>query len=108
MKEEDTYLEGYEGHQHVRSEGHLADSHINVQEMGAVYTACDRWGEQRKDRTVMLVTDSAVIQAALSMGRSRSEGIMYYMRRLFWLLEGITFNSNQFTLEVKITSYVTL
>ena len=59
--------------------------------MGAVYAACDRWGEQWKDTTMMLVTDSVVVQAALPMGRSRSEVIMYYMRRLFWLAVGNNF-----------------
>ena len=34
---------------------------------------------------MVLVTDSAVVQAALSTGRTRSKEIMFFMRRLFWL-----------------------
>ena len=34
---------------------------------------------------MMLVTDSVVVQAALRRRLSRSEGIMHYIRRHFWL-----------------------
>ena len=73
------------GHHYFEAEARIWDAHINVQEMWGVYAGCLRWSDRWDDSSVMIVTDSDVVQAALNTGRSRCKEIMFYVRRLFWL-----------------------
>ncbi len=83
-------LRDYAGHHFVEPSRELAKSHINIQEMGAVYAGALRWGHRLQGASVIFITDSAVVEAALNSGRSRSPAIMFFIRRLFWL--SIEFN----------------
>ena len=46
--------------------------------------AVTRWSRFWQDSTIMFITDSAMVEAALKTGRSHSKGIMGYMRKLIW------------------------
>ena len=75
----------YLGHHYVSSDNRVDSSHINVQEMWAVYAAALRWSANWSDCTVLMITDSSTVLGALNTGRSRSPEIMFYLRRLFWM-----------------------
>ena len=77
-------LERYSGH-HFSGAGSLSEEHINIKEMWGVYAGALRWAQAWRDGSIIFVTDSVVVQTALNTGRSRSVGVMGYIRKLFWL-----------------------
>lgn len=83
--EADQLLESEMGHHHVRLPGGVQVEHINVKEMRGVLEGAIRWAPSWGDSEIIFITDSAVVQAALNTGRSRSSGIMAMLRQLFWL-----------------------
>ena len=60
------------------------DAHIDVREMWAVVDAGACWGHLWRDRSVVFVTDSTTIRAALTMGHCANKVIMQWLRQLFW------------------------
>ena len=82
---DDKNLEGILGHHHLAPPPSCGHAHINVREMWAAYCAALCWGNLWADSTVVMVTDSTTVRAALNTGRSRCPEIMFYIRRLFWL-----------------------
>ena len=85
IERDDRALGEYVGHHHEAPEPHIRDAHINIKEMGAVYMGACRWAQGWKDTVIIFITDSAVVEASLNTGRSRSPIIMGFLRRLFWL-----------------------
>ena len=83
-KEQEEQLSEYVGHRHLSPEESVRSSHINTQEMWGVYAAVLRWGHLWCNSTIMFITDSTTVEAALKTGRSRSKQVMGYMYRLFW------------------------
>lgn len=83
--EDDIALGDYAGHHHVSPEEGLDSAHINVKEMAAAFEAATRWAHGWGGASIVFMTDSAVVQAALNTGRSRSREIMGYLRKLFWM-----------------------
>lgn len=77
-------LEVYVGH-HIAATSISQGEHINLKEMGAVFEGAVRWAPGWRDSSIIFVTDSAVVCAALNTGRSRSRKVMNYVRKLFWL-----------------------
>ena len=77
-------LGSYVGHHMVGTDIECGE-HINVKEMGAVFEGAVRWAPSWGGSSIIFMTDSAVVCAALNTGRSRSRRVMAYIRRLFWL-----------------------
>lgn len=73
------------GHHHATPDPTCAGAHINVLEMWAAFCAAQTWGHRWRDSTVVMVTDNETVRAALTSGRSKSKGVMYFIRRLFWI-----------------------
>ena len=65
---EDRQVAAYAGHHHGAPNKATRKAHINVQEMWGVYTACQRWGKRWGDCSIILITDSTVVQVALNTG----------------------------------------
>ena len=59
--------------------------HIHIFEMYAVLAATDTWANRWVTWTIVFITDSSIVQAALMSGKSKSEDIMDLLRWLFWL-----------------------
>ena len=83
---DDKLLVSYAGHCHGPLEKEICDVHINVREMWGVYAACKRWSSKWDNCSVMPITDSAVVQAALNMGHTRNKAITHYLHTLFWMV----------------------
>ena len=92
---DDRHVAEYAGHHHGAPNNGIRSAHLNIREMWGVYAACQRWGKAWGDCSVILITDSAVVQVALNMGRSLNKAIMHYLRRLFWMAveENVEFRS---------------
>ena len=82
---EDEKIGARVGHHHFPPEGSCAEAHINTREMWAVLSAAINWAHLWGNSSVVMVTDSTTVRAALNTGRSRSPAIMGFLRRLFWL-----------------------
>ena len=81
----DEGMRGVLGHHHLKPHQMCESAHINVREMWAAYAAALRWGKSWAGASVVMVTDSTTVRAALNTGRSTNESIMYFLRRLFWI-----------------------
>ena len=102
---EGTALGEYVGHHHAPPPRLLGKEHINIKEMWAVLVGAARWATFWRDASIIFVTDSAVVCAALNTGRSRSPKIMEYVRRLFWLAveHNFVFTSTYINTKINVT-----
>ena len=69
-KEDVRELEGVASHHCVNLPNGIAEQHINIKEMRAVVEGEKRWAPYWGDSEIIFITDSVVVQAALSTGRS--------------------------------------
>ena len=85
VERDDKALHDYVGHHHEAPQPSIRNAHINIKKMGAVYMGACLWAQKWRDTVIIFITDSAVVEASLNTGRSRSPMIMGFFRRLFWL-----------------------
>ena len=63
----------------------IADLHINLKELYAVYIASIRWASSWENKHIVVYSDNATTVFMINKGASKNSIAMKWLRRLFWL-----------------------
>ena len=64
---------------------HISAKHINVKESFAIIAAAYRWGQDWRNKAVVVYTDNMTARAAINKGRCTDDELSRHIRNLYWI-----------------------